>query len=158
MSQLTNHLLSLSTSTPYDAAIKHEFLSSAGNGTLGNDRLAFWLAQDRIYAAHAYPRFIGALIANIPYNSLHPIQSTEELLNQRILKTLVFCLENVVREVAFFSETGQTWGLDLHVWKERRETRDYTAEMARITAGTGIEDGLVFLWAMEKVWFFVLSF
>lgn len=148
---LTEHLLSLQTKTPYSAATRHPFLESAGNGTLEHDTLALWLAQDRIYAAHAYPRFIGSLIANISYDSRDTIECASEALNQRVLKVLVFCLENIVREVDFFKETSKKWDLDLDIWKERKGTRDYTAEMSRVSGCGRLEDGLVFLWAMEKV-------
>jgi hypothetical protein len=36
-------------------------------------------------------------------------------------------------------------------WIERKGTRDYTAEMFRV-ASSGLFEGLVFLWAMERVW------
>jgi len=150
---LTSHLVSLrSTLAPYEAATKHPFLTAAGNGSLGDSLLALWLSQDRIYAAHAYPRFIGLLISKIPFSSSHTLDSAEEKLNQRILKLLVFALDNIVREVAFFKESSQEWDLDIGCWKERKATRDYTAEMARVASSGSLEDGLVFLWAMERVY------
>ena len=66
---LSAHLLSVSAPEQYAAATRHTFLTQAGTGTLPLARLALWLAQDRIYAAHAYPRFIGALIASIPFSA-----------------------------------------------------------------------------------------
>jgi thiaminase len=126
-------------------------LSAAGNGTLQHDRLAFWLAQDRIYAAHAYPKFIGSLISNIPYSSNDRPDSTTEIFNHCALKILVASLENILREVDFFDRTAQKWNLDIYGWKERKGTRDYTAEMTRIPATGRLEDGFIFLWAMEKV-------
>ncbi|KAG7448755.1 heme oxygenase-like protein [Guyanagaster necrorhizus] len=131
-------------------ALRHPFLTSAASGSLQHERLGFWLSQDRLYAAHAYPRFIGSLISAIPYDASHKIGSIEERLNQRILDILVFSLTNVVREVTFFEETAKEWGLRIEGWKERKGTRDYTAEMARVSSS--LEEGLVFLWAMEKVY------
>ncbi|KXN81682.1 hypothetical protein AN958_03929 [Leucoagaricus sp. SymC.cos] len=151
MPTLTEHLVNLSTVPPYADAINHPFLVAAGNGTLSPDRLALWLSQDRIYAAHAYPSFIGALITNIPWDSSHPLGSPPELRNQRVLSLLVYCLENVVREVNFFKDTAAKWGLPIEGWKERKGTRDYTAEMARISKNGSLSDGLIFLWAMERV-------
>lgn len=72
-------------------------------------------------------------------------------MNQRILRVLVFCLENIVKETGFFKDTAVKWGLDMEAWEESKATRDYTAEMARISISGRLEDGLVFLWAMEKV-------
>lgn len=147
--KLTTHLISLSTTRPYSAAVNHPFLAAAGNGSLPHNRLALWLSQDRIYAAHAYPLFIGRLISLIPFSSSHGLNSPEELRNQRILKLLSFALENVVKEAAFFSDMSKKWDLPIGCWRERKATRDYTAEMARVSGG--LEDGLVFLWAMEEV-------
>jgi formylaminopyrimidine deformylase / aminopyrimidine aminohydrolase len=152
----------LSTSSArYSAATGHPFLTAAGNGSLSKDRLACWLAQDRIYASHAYPRFIGQLIAKIPFSSAHAPTSAEQQGNDRILRVLSFSLENVVREVGFFKETSEKFGLEIRIrrgehdagWIERKATRDYTAEMARIGAICTLEEGLTFLWAMERVSF-----
>lgn len=145
---LTEHLSSLTSTEEYT---NHEFLTCAGNGTLQQDRLALWLAQDRIYAAHAYPKFIGSLIAKIPFSSRDAADSDGDRRNRGALKTLVSCLENILREVEFFDETARKWDLDVAAWKERKGTRDYTAEMARVSASGSFEEGFVFLWAMEKV-------
>lgn len=148
---LTSHLASLSTTTPYSAATEHEFLTTAGSGLLSDKRLSFYISQDRIYAAHGYPRFIGLILALIPFSSLHSLRSPQERLNRRILELLTYSLQNVVRETGFFVETAESQGLELDGWKERKATRDYTAEMIRIAATGTIQDGLVFLWAMERV-------
>ncbi|GBE83848.1 predicted protein [Sparassis crispa] len=148
---LTTHLVSSSTPRPYSTATKHPFLVAAGHGTLPPALLALYLSQDRIYAAHAYPAFIGRLLAAVPFSSLHALNSPQERANQRIVQILSAALENVVREVKFFGETAEKWELPLEGWRERKATRDYTAEMVRVSAG-GIEDGLVFLWAMERVY------
>ncbi|KAF9043504.1 heme oxygenase-like protein [Hymenopellis radicata] len=151
MVSLTQHLLSLDPSA-YTAAVKHAFLQQAGDGTLDHSRLGLWLSQDRIYAAHAYPRFIGSLISLIPYSASHAIGSPEEKLNQRILDILVISLTNVIREVNFFEDTAKRWALKIEGRPERKGTRDYTAEMGKVAHGTSIVDGLVFLWAMEKIY------
>jgi thiaminase len=151
MPSLTDHLASLSTVPPYADATRHPFLVAAADGSLPTDRLALWLSQDRIYASHAYPAFIGSLIASMPRDSSHGIYSREEQKNQHILSVRVFCLQNVVREVNFFRDLAEQWGLSLDVWKERKGTKDYTAEMARISKSGRMEDALIFLWAMERV-------
>ncbi|KAJ7102535.1 heme oxygenase-like protein [Mycena belliarum] len=155
---LTDHLVQLATPTPYSDAVNHPFLRSAGDGTLSNGLLSLWLSQDRIYAAHAYPRFIGALIASIPFDKSDGLKSAREAQNQRILKTLTFALENIVTEVGFFSETADTWRMELECWRERKGTRDYVAEMDSISRGKQLDDGLVFLWAMERVYLDAWSF
>ena len=155
MLTLTQHLLSLPTKPTYEAATQHAFLAQARDGTLPPSRLALWLSQDRIYAAHGYPKFIGSLISRIPFNPSDEIDGPEEKKNERILKILAFSLENVVREVSFFRDTAKEWNLQLDGWLERKGTRDYTAEMARVSQS--LEDGLVFLWAMERASIHVIS-
>ncbi|KAG6900288.1 hypothetical protein C0993_000261 [Termitomyces sp. T159_Od127] len=112
---------------------------------------------DRIYASQAYPRFAGALISHIPFQPAVLNASGTPDHSQRILKILVYSLQNVVREVEFFDDTAKKWGLNLAQWKERKGTRDYTAEMARISGTGKVEEGLLFLWAMEKVYLDVWS-
>ena len=148
---LTSHLTSLSTTRPYSAATEHEFLSSAGKGTLSADRLALYLSQDRLYAAHAYPLFLGHILSSIPFSSLHAKNSNQEKFNQRIVKIVGDSLQNIIREVSFFDEIAEKFKLNLDIWRERKATRDYTAEMARVGAVGSLEEKLIFLWAMERV-------
>jgi hypothetical protein len=37
------------------------------------------------------------------------------------------------------------------MWKERKGARDYLAEMESVGNSKNTEEGLIFLWAMEKV-------
>ena len=148
---LTSHLLSLSTPTPYTAATEHEFLATAGKGLLSADRLSLYLFQDRLYAAHGYPRFIGHILSAIPFSNTHHLQSPQEKFNRNILEVLTYSLQNVVRETGFFVETAEKYGLKFDGWKERKATRDYMAEMIRVAVSGGLEGGLIFLWAMERV-------
>ena len=149
--RFTDHLTTLQAApVRYTAATQHPFLIAAGNGSLPKDRLALWLSQDRIYAL-AYPRFIGLLIAKIPFSPADAPSSAREKQNNKILKVLVFALDNIVQEAAFFKDTSQKWGLNIERWAERKATRDYTAEMARISGSGSLEEGLIFLWTMERV-------
>ncbi len=148
---LTIHLQSLSTICPYSSATEHDFLVAAGTGKLSKDLVSLYLSQDRLYAAHAYPRFIGQLLAAIPFSSLHAIDSVHELHHRRILNILSYSLQNVVREVGFFGKVAAKHGLELDGWRERKATRDYTATMAAVGSSGSLDDGLIFLWAMEKV-------
>ena len=148
---LTSHLVKLRTARPYTAAVEHNFLAAAGNGTLSKQLLSVFLAQDRLYAAHGYPKFIGHLLASVPFSSLDVIDSDRETFNQRVLTVLGGALQNVIREVNFFGDVAHQHGLQLSGWIERKATRDYTAEMSRVGASGRLEDGLVFLWAMERV-------
>lgn len=147
---LTGYLLS--PENPWrTATTEHTFLTEAKNGTLPLAKLAFWLAQDRIYAAHAYPRFIGALISRIPFQPTDAVSGPNERRNQETLKVLVSCLDNIVREISFFGDTAKKYQMDIESYAERKATRDYTAEMSRVALTSTFEEGLVFLWAMEQV-------
>lgn len=148
---LTSHLDNLSTICPYTAATEHNFLAAAGSGTLSKDLLSVFLSQDRIYAAHAYPKFIGNILASVPFSSLDAPDSDREKFNQRVVAVLGGALQNVIREANFFNDVAKKHGLQLTSWRERKATRDYTAEMGRVGANGRLEDGLIFLWAMERV-------
>ncbi|KAG8925185.1 hypothetical protein FRC02_009875 [Tulasnella sp. 418] len=79
-------------------------------------------------------------------------------MNRRVLEILSFSLDNIVREVNFFNDVSKKWGLDIEKWDEREGTRNYLAEMARISTWGSLEDGVLFLWAMEKVYLDAWSF
>ncbi|KEP53014.1 TENA/THI-4 family protein [Rhizoctonia solani 123E] len=156
---LTSHLLSQTNSPAYIAATNHPFLKQAGEGTLPASTLAHWLYQDRIYASHAYPRFVGLLIAKIPFEtrdlaSFRSEVTRAESVNRQILECLSFSLVNIVQEVKFFETTAGSIEVQnsSEIEIERLETRNYTAEMARVASLGTLEEGLVFLWAMEKMY------
>ncbi|KAF9477958.1 heme oxygenase-like protein [Pholiota conissans] len=149
---LSEHLISLDTFPSYKDATRHTFLAQAGDGTLPLSRLALWLSQDRIYAAHAYPRFIGSLLSRIPFQDSDNPSGPKERQNEEILRVLVSCLDNIVREVQFFKDTTEQFGLNVEEWAQRKATRDYTAEMVRVASSGSLEDGIIFLWAMERVY------
>ena len=149
---LTAHLTSLATPRPYTAATQHPFLTAAGTGTLPLARLSCYLAQDRIYAAHGYPRLIGHLLARIPFAASDGPASDAEARHTALVGVLADALQGVRREVALFAEIVDAYGMPpLGAWRERKATRDYTAEMVRVGACATLEEGLVFLWAMEHV-------
>lgn len=149
---LTAHLLALSTVRPYSAATQHIFLQKAGNGTLSNAELSCFIAQDRLYAAHGYPRFIGHFLSSIPFSSSHSIKGEEEAMNKRLVDIASVALQGVVGEVGLFTSISDKFGLGIEQWKEKKGTRDYLAEMVRVGATGNAGDCLVFLWAMEKVY------
>ena len=91
------------------------------------------------------------MLAAIPFSSLDAPELQRERANRDIVRVLSGALANVVREVEFFGEVAAEYGLSVQGWRERKGTRDYTAEMARIGAEGRIEDAMVFLWAMEQV-------
>ncbi|KAH8103102.1 heme oxygenase-like protein [Cristinia sonorae] len=139
---LTSHLTSLSTVRPYSAATEHAFLTQAGKGVVSKHALGLYLSQDRLYAAHGYVKFVGHILAKVPFSSSRPFDSPYEKFLQHVVGVVEYSLRNVIRE----------FGLDVDGWKERKGTRDYLAEMARISVEGSFEDSLIFLWAMERVY------
>lgn len=126
---LTDHLLALpDTAELYPRATQSRFLELAGVGRLPRGYLSQWLSQDRLYA-QAYVRFIGGLISlvELPYNKQQSHQAggatvgggkarsqrLTETLEWRILEMLKGCLDNVLRELAFFEDTAAEYGIDL---------------------------------------------
>lgn len=161
-SSLTSYLISKTSSPAYIAAANHPFLKQAGEGTLRESTLAHWLYQDRIYAAHAYPRFIGLLVAKIPFQakdlaSFRSAITPEESVNRQILECLAFSLLNASVEVKFFETTAASIDVQTsqEMQSEREATKNYCTEMARVASLGTLEEGLVFLWAMERVRYFV---
>ena len=74
----------------------------------------------RIYAAHAYPRFLGHLLSRVPFSSLHAPDSREERFNSEVVGVLSDALLNVRREVGLFEEVERKYALPSFAgWKER---------------------------------------
>ncbi|KAJ1331224.1 formylaminopyrimidine deformylase [Microdochium nivale] len=139
---LTDYLLALQdTAELYPRATQSRFLELAGAGRLPRGYLSQWLSQDRLYA-QAYVRFIGGLISlvELPYNNQQSqqvggatvgsssssggggggggekarrSQRLTETLEWRILEMLKDCLDNILRELAFFEDTAAEYGIDL---------------------------------------------
>ena len=132
------------------------FLLDGISGRLTEDRLAFWIFQDILLNAHAYPRFIGALIAKIPFSEEHLVIPPEEQDRREIWNTKILnYLKRFLKDRSFWESYFEVLAdfkpkLDMNGWTTRKATRDYMAEMSRVTNGS-FEEGLVFLWAMEKV-------
>ncbi|KAH9919856.1 uncharacterized protein B0H18DRAFT_1026483 [Fomitopsis serialis] len=113
---------------PISAATEHPFLTAPGGHAPSR--------QDRLFAAHGGPAFIGRTLAAVPFS---------ERKNKEIVRALSYGLANVVREVDYFGDIAREHGLQAEGWKERKATRDYTAEMARVGVEGRIEDALIYL-------------
>lgn len=173
---LTFQLLNIST-CPISSATTHPFLQQAGCGQISKPLLSQWLSQDRLYA-QSYIRFIGLLLSKIrlpPHNpdSSKPRTSTVEY---RAMEVLVDALVSIRRELQFFEETADEYGLDLTALpaamedEERERGECVRGEVQaeelffgpnRITqayidmfmsagsAATSLLEGMVVLWATE---------
>jgi hypothetical protein len=108
-----------------------------------------------------YPKFISLLTSRVPLRVSSNISKSGPTLEERILALLSSALSNVVREVDFFKQTAQENGLD--ITKQSKNgfsvesdltgpvTKAYTDFMVSTAATGSLSDGLVVLWATEKV-------
>ncbi|KIW17609.1 hypothetical protein PV08_04804 [Exophiala spinifera] len=164
---LTSFLLD-SAPQPFYMATQHPFLRHAGLGTLSKETLERWLSQDRLYA-QSYIGFIGALIARVelPYSVAD--QSTS--LRWRIVNLLSSALENILRELRFFNDTAEKYGLRLDAsagpegpFTAEPATKQYIDLFRAFSTDPSMSllEGLVVLWATEKcylkAWTFASSF
>ncbi|GAA5984707.1 hypothetical protein JCM11641_002158 [Rhodosporidiobolus odoratus] len=144
-------------------AIEHPFLAAAGKHEISREKLSEWLTQDRSYALKGYPKFIAQLILALPLSS--PAQQTSA---QSLLALFSYCLSNISREVGFFDSLGPKYNLDLSFSPPQGKdgklqgkslkpaTKAYVDTLIATGAeasrnGGGVEEGMVLLWAMEKV-------
>lgn len=155
--RLTETLL---TSSPneYQAATQHPFLKAAGQGTLLKHDLSRWLSQDRLYA-ETYISFISSLLAKVtlPYAF---IEDKDSSLRWRIIRLLTGALENIHREIDFFTNMARTYDLQLDLPFSRDSehfgpndvTDQYLAlfRSFHLDPQQSLLEGLLVLWATEK--------
>lgn len=162
---LTSHLFSHGqTSETYVRATQSAFLSLAGQGRLSREMVSQWLSQDRLYA-QAYVRFIGGLLSRLRLSST----AARGTLEWRVLNVLKDALEGIVRELAFFEEVAARYGLSLTATLNGsdsaafgpNEVTNAYVDLFDSFGGQGgaggtnqktLLDGLVLLWATEKVY------
>lgn len=176
---LTESLLNLpKTSQSYQRATKHPFLKNAGSLKLSKESLERWLTQDRFYALIGYSNFLGTLISKIP-SQIVPHSSLESKIHRNRLTVLAGAMANIDREVGFFENVAEENGLNLstkplpnqaqkEVLKGEQSsevddsivdlgllnsiTRGYIDFMVSVASRGTFEEGLVLLWAMEKMY------
>ncbi|GAA5893843.1 uncharacterized protein JCM6883_003653 [Sporobolomyces salmoneus] len=145
-------------------AIEHPFLTAAGKHELAKDKLSEWLTQDRIYALCGYPKFIASLICALSLSS-----TSAQRQSQSLLGLFSFALANIDREVGFFDSLGPKYGLNLEFRPPTTKslgklqgslvkptTKAYVdlliATGAEAGKNGGLEEALVLLWGMEKIY------
>lgn len=159
--------LLVSASKPlFKAATQNPFLIAAGDGTLSKEKLSEWLSQDRLYA-QAYIGFIGSLFAHVQLPTQHiPFSNHSDSIHWRISHMLKGALDNIFRELKFFEDTAQQYGLDLEATSIEgsfgpvQATTAYVNLFWRFSVPISEEDargsnwvllnGLIVLWATEK--------
>ncbi|KAF7586937.1 hypothetical protein BBP40_008011, partial [Aspergillus hancockii] len=154
--KLTIHLPS-QTPTTLQKATTHPFLTLAGRGHLPKPTLAQWLSQDRLYA-QSYIRFIGSLLSKIHLPTTPPKSPS---LAQKTVSLLIDALVNIQRELAFFEDVAEEYGLSLTARADGEEKEGGRFGPSAITHGYidmfgsaggaagSVLEGLVVLWATE---------
>jgi hypothetical protein len=111
-------------------------------------------------------QYASLLISRLPLPSSPPpsIASSKSKALYSAISLLSFSLSNVKRETDFFVQTALEHGLDLRpngfmpvinegngLGEYKEVTRSYVDLLWGVGAGGSLEEGLVLLWAMEKV-------
>ncbi|GAA5843988.1 hypothetical protein JCM3766R1_004035 [Sporobolomyces carnicolor] len=147
-------------------ATKHAFLTEAGRRTLSREKLSEWLTQDRVYALSGYPKFVAGCISRLQLQSAQDQRTHKDLLG-----LFAFALSNIDREVDFFDSLGPKYDLDLEFRPPppsssssssssaslqgslvKPTTRAYVDLLVATGVNASIDEQLVLLWGMEKIY------
>lgn len=148
----------------FTRATQAPFLSLAGKGLVPKSTLSVWLSQDRIYA-QAYITFVGALISRVRLPEIDT--EVEGSLHNKILQLLVSSLDNIQKELQFFSTTAKNYHLLLSQPQEDDDQFHLTAATGsyrRLFQSFGSDpsksllEGLVVLWATEQCYLSAWTF
>lgn len=125
---LTTHLQQTHP-TLFHHATQPPFLHAAGTGTLPKPLLSTWLSQDRLYA-HAYIRFIGALLAKVvvPLHNPDPTKPAASTVESRAVDVLVDALVNIKAEIHGFEDVARQYGLDLEKLPDHNHNHNNTTD------------------------------
>lgn len=129
---LTDHLLK-SNPQDYKAATQPDFLLSAARGALDPDKLASWMANERVYL-HGYTKGIGRLLSQIqqPDRQPEPAVTEEKGAEENLVELLIDALGAVNDEKSRFEEVANTYGIDMDSFCDERGKLAY----AKKTDGT----------------------
>jgi thiaminase len=134
------------------------FLRLAGAGRITKVQLSRWLSQDRLYA-ETYICFITSLIARVSLPYAYVSEKSKSL-RWRLIKLLTGALNNIHRELEFFTSTAQKYDLDLNC-KDNEEAETFMPNYATqqymdlfrsffVDPVSPLMEGMVILWATEQ--------
>ncbi|KAA6416333.1 MAG: hypothetical protein FRX48_01053 [Lasallia pustulata] len=140
----------------YQAATQAPFLQAAGMGQVGKTPLSRWLSQDRLYA-QGYVRFIGMMLSKFKL----PSAAHTNRNSWYALDILISALTNIKRELLFFEDVAQRYGLDLETpWPGEDSfgptpiTRGYLdLFMNAASPAASLLEGMLLLWATEQCYY-----
>ncbi|WVQ94415.1 hypothetical protein IAU59_001494 [Kwoniella sp. CBS 9459] len=147
-----------------EKAITHPFLRQCGEGSIQREPLREWLKQDYLFAYEGGIKYTAALLSKL---SLSPSSSSiRSPIAAKAVPILGWSATNLLRETDWFLWVAKEHGLDVFD-PVRREaemerhgllgeynpvTRGYIDYLQTIGALGTIEEGLVVLWASEKIY------
>ncbi|WVF66804.1 hypothetical protein IAT40_001546 [Kwoniella sp. CBS 6097] len=147
-----------------EKAITHPFLKACGEGNIETEPLREWLKQDYLFAYEGGIKYTAALLSKL---SLSPSASSIRTpIAAKAVPILGWCATNLLRETDWFLSVAKDHGIDVFD-PARREvdvekhgllgeyhpvTRGYIDYLQTIGALGSIEEGLVVLWASEKIY------
>ena len=140
----------------YSAATQAPFLLAAGLGQVDKKTLSQWLSQDRLYA-QGYVRFIGMMLSKMRL----PTTPGTTNVQWQVTDMLISALTNIRRELLFFEDVAERYGLDLETpwpgegtFAPTTTTRGYLdLFMNAASPGASLLESMVVLWATEKCYY-----
>lgn len=150
--KLTSHLLSTSADL-FQSATQNDFLTNARNGKVSKSTLSDWLTQDRLYIS-GYVHLVGRMLVLASQN-----YSRASSLERKLVGLLSDALVNVHREIRFFEDVAERYGLVLGGAADTQEpVREFRSLMALEHTDTDVRSseealmlGLVILYGTEIV-------
>ncbi|KAL9619239.1 MAG: hypothetical protein Q9160_006091 [Pyrenula sp. 1 TL-2023] len=112
--KLTSHLLSTFADL-FQSATQNDFLTDARNGKVSKSTLSDWLTQDRLYIS-GYLHLVGRMLVLASEN-----YSEASSLERKLVGLLSDALANVHREIRFFEDIAERYGLVLGGVEEAQE-------------------------------------
>ncbi|WWC98904.1 hypothetical protein V866_005798 [Kwoniella sp. B9012] len=148
----------------FKLATQHEFLKQSGEGSINSEVLKEWLKQDYLFAYEGGIKYTAALLSKInlsPSSSaIRPFPASD------LVPILGWSATNLLRETDWFLSVASQHGLEVFDDKPRERdmnkygllgeyspiTRGYIDYLQVIGALGSIEEGMMVLWASEKIY------
>ncbi|WWC87519.1 uncharacterized protein L201_002409 [Kwoniella dendrophila CBS 6074] len=145
----------------FKIATEHEFLKQSGEGSIDSKILKEWLKQDYLFAYEGGIKYTAALLSKV---SLSPSSShIRPFPSNELVPILGWSATNLLRETDWFLSVAKEHDLDVFgVGRDENKygllgeynqiTRGYIDYLQVIGALASIEEGLLVLWASEKIY------
>ncbi|WWC59989.1 uncharacterized protein I303_102552 [Kwoniella dejecticola CBS 10117] len=148
----------------FKLATQHQFLKQSGEGSIDSGVLKEWLKQDYLFAYEGGIKYTAALLAKISLspsnNHIRPFPASD------LVPILGWSATNLLRETDWFLSVAKEHELEVFNAETREKeldrygllgeyspiTRGYIDYLQVIGALGSIEEGMLVLWASEKIY------